>query len=746
MVELKEVKMLRSHLLVICVVLFSLISCNDNDNNQQKQSNQNRGSEKTLVDVGIDLYSYYDSVKIDNNDTIIAQEAVLKKALDNPDISDAELSNGELTYLYKGEVGTIILACKDYILEDIYQINKNLQPIYMNHETLEKNHTTEKGLLNDSELSTSIEKLKKQNLKYPFNNKVLLFGTESGDRKYNKFTEWDKCFGNDTSDFWYSGLIEHAEQIFNDSLVIDFQITKLYGTKADLRSIHSWGDYGTIIINSHGGHQTWNTSNGNESYIVIHDSIESAYIKKYSLNSIEDFKRVGLQQVITKDRNIYLRVYAAFLDRYCNLNNTFIFMGTSYSNHNNSMYNSLRNAGAKVFIGWNKLARKHSIQSTITDNILVSMIPNDINESVFSAKEADLNFSNNEKEIRYEKAWEYFVFIPKLSISSPLNNSTFEKGQQINFGAECVNDLCHKINIKWFDDNNIEIGNSWNFYYNQLPIGQHNIKVIATSPKAPNVKIYSDDINILINEKTSPSVCQWHLYSPDILQGNDQGKKYLLFFCSKDCGYCLKMKNETFSSPDVCSYLNEHFISIKVDKDENPEVFSSFEVRAIPICIFIDEKGRRISNLPGYVPHDYFLNYLKKLNSNSIKHQFSQGQSFDLPSTNEFTLIKPGKGYSIKYKNTFVKSNTIASPKMQNVDNSFIVKKKSLTTMGNVKQGLSGCVDYLDGPLSNSKVMLIQPGEIFQTSDLDSSGCYHFPKVNTKKSFSIMIRKSFEKK
>jgi len=57
---------------------------------------------------------------------------------------------------------------------------------------------------------------------------------------------------------------------------------------------------------------------------------------------------------------------------------------------------------------------------------------------------------------------------------------------------------------------------------------------------------------------------------------------------------------------------------------------------------------------------------------------------------------------------------------------------------------LTGCVQLLDKPLKGAKALLIQSGEIHQNSVLNESGCYNFQKVNTEKSFSIIIRKIVE--
>ena len=70
---------------------------------------------------------------------------------------------------------------------------------------------------------------------------------------------------------------------------------------------------------------------------------------------------------------------------------------------------------------------------------------------------------------------------------------------------------------------------------------------------------------------------------------------------------------------------------------------------------------------------------------------------------------------------------------------------KGLIAMYSGNAMLTGCVQLLDKPLNGAKALLIQSGEIHQNSLLNESGCYNFQKVNTEKSFSIIIRKTVEK-
>ncbi|MBU1214179.1 MAG: thioredoxin domain-containing protein [Gammaproteobacteria bacterium] len=85
--------------------------------------------------------------------------------------------------------------------------------------------------------------------------------------------------------------------------------------------------------------------------------------------------------------------------------------------------------------------------------------------------------------------------------------------------------------------------------------------------------------NHLIHE-TSPYLLQhadnpvnWHPWSPDALQlAREQDKPILLSIGYSACHWCHVMAHESFEDDDVAAVMNEHFINIKVDREERPDL------------------------------------------------------------------------------------------------------------------------------------------------------------------------------
>src|SRR6516162_1337073 len=51
-----------------------------------------------------------------------------------------------------------------------------------------------------------------------------------------------------------------------------------------------------------------------------------------------------------------------------------------------------------------------------------------------------------------------------------------------------------------------------------------------------------------------------------------EGKPVLLSVGYSACHWCHVMERESFENPDIAGLMNEHFVSVKVDREERPDV------------------------------------------------------------------------------------------------------------------------------------------------------------------------------
>src|SRR5688500_1516504 len=80
--------------------------------------------------------------------------------------------------------------------------------------------------------------------------------------------------------------------------------------------------------------------------------------------------------------------------------------------------------------------------------------------------------------------------------------------------------------------------------------------------------------------ETSPYLLQhadnpvdWHPWGPEALGlASEQDKPILLSIGYAACHWCHVMERESFEDPETAALMNEHFVSIKVDREERPDI------------------------------------------------------------------------------------------------------------------------------------------------------------------------------
>ncbi len=110
---------------------------------------------------------------------------------------------------------------------------------------------------------------------------------------------------------------------------------------------------------------------------------------------------------------------------------------------------------------------------------------------------------------------------------------------------------------------------------------------------------------------------KWYSYNEGIAAGEKEGKKVFVNFYADWCTFCAKMEKETFKEQSVVEYLNEHFISIKVNTEKENDIARKHFVRGLPMTWFLEPNGEKISSLPGYIQKDMFKQILQFIHTDS---------------------------------------------------------------------------------------------------------------------------------
>src|ERR671937_1938781 len=80
--------------------------------------------------------------------------------------------------------------------------------------------------------------------------------------------------------------------------------------------------------------------------------------------------------------------------------------------------------------------------------------------------------------------------------------------------------------------------------------------------------------------ETSPYLLQhaenpvdWYAWGEEALErARSEDKPILVSIGYSACHWCHVMEHESFENPETAAYMNEHFVSIKVDREERPDV------------------------------------------------------------------------------------------------------------------------------------------------------------------------------
>src|SRR4029453_303503 len=96
--------------------------------------------------------------------------------------------------------------------------------------------------------------------------------------------------------------------------------------------------------------------------------------------------------------------------------------------------------------------------------------------------------------------------------------------------------------------------------------GNHNEK----SNKKPN-KLINETSPYLLQHAYNP--VDWYPWGPQALdKARREDKPILLSVGYAACPWCHVMERESFEDPETAALMNEHFVPVKVDREERPDL------------------------------------------------------------------------------------------------------------------------------------------------------------------------------
>jgi uncharacterized protein len=107
----------------------------------------------------------------------------------------------------------------------------------------------------------------------------------------------------------------------------------------------------------------------------------------------------------------------------------------------------------------------------------------------------------------------------------------------------------------------------------------------------------------------------WHEWGPEAFAtARRENKPMLLDIGAVWCHWCHVMDRESYDDPEIAAIVNEHFIAMKVDRDERPDIDSRYQaaVQAVsgqggwPLTAFLTPDGKPFYGGTYFPPQDHY--------------------------------------------------------------------------------------------------------------------------------------------
>ena len=101
----------------------------------------------------------------------------------------------------------------------------------------------------------------------------------------------------------------------------------------------------------------------------------------------------------------------------------------------------------------------------------------------------------------------------------------------------------------------------------------------------------------------------WYRYEEGLQVAKEENKPMFIFISSPTCPFCIKMKEDVFSDPEVMNYLKTNFVPVYIDASKEKPPFNVF---SYPTFVIV-HNGSVINSWTGYAAKKLFLEKLKSV-------------------------------------------------------------------------------------------------------------------------------------
>lgn len=126
----------------------------------------------------------------------------------------------------------------------------------------------------------------------------------------------------------------------------------------------------------------------------------------------------------------------------------------------------------------------------------------------------------------------------------------------------------------------------------------------------------------------SPDI-NWKKWSASVFeQAQSKNKLVLLDLTAEWCEFCRKMDATTYRDPRVLELINRHYIPVRADEKDQPELAKRYEKAGRPATVIFNSKGSELIRKRGYIKPQWMVWFLQAVATNPTveAHKIAQQQ------------------------------------------------------------------------------------------------------------------------
>ena len=150
-------------------------------------------------------------------------------------------------------------------------------------------------------------------------------------------------------------------------------------------------------------------------------------------------------------------------------------------------------------------------------------------------------------------------------------------------------------------------------------LGMTTIFTKAARHLATVLLLFSVSAALAEEKEEAPTSITWLGYNEALAKARDFDKPVFIHFTAPWCKWCVKMKKETYTDPDVIRYMEENYIAVIVDTEKLPSLGRKYSVSSLPTLWFLTSEGQGLTSIQGYVGAEKLLPVLEYIRTRAYE-------------------------------------------------------------------------------------------------------------------------------